>query len=153
MPSAPGSDATSDTNQWADEFFNKLNTDDPELSRMFAELKKAMETVPPGDSDPLAQPNSSIPLPEMPDVDFDSPEMRQKIEALKKMMEEVENGNDSEDVLDKILDAAGMSDMMHQLMSKDVLLDPFKDMDSHVRNSSPISTQYFQSWFFASDHS
>lgn len=59
--------------------------------------------------------------------------MKLKLAELQKMLADVENGEESDDVLDKILEATGMSNMMQQLMSKDVLLEPFKDMDVQVR--------------------
>ena len=74
----------------------------------------------------------------MPDIDMESPDMKVKLAELQKMLAEVENGEESDDVLDKILEATGMSNMMQQLMSKEVLLEPFKDMDIQVRNCDEI---------------
>lgn len=132
LPSVPGSDLGGDQSKWAEEFLTKLNVDDPEIKKLMEEMQNAFRSEASSSS---GASSSSVPLPNMPDLDFESPEMKSQLEKLQKLLAEVENGDDSDETLDRILDSSGMAEMMQQLMSKDVLLEPFKEMDAQVRYS------------------
>jgi hypothetical protein len=133
LPSMPTLDNEADASKWAEEFFEKLKSEDPEMKRMMEEMTAAMGSMGTGSDQATSSSSSSVPLPNMPDIDMESPEFRGKLEQLQKMLAEVEGGSESDELLDKILEASGMSNMMQELMSKDVLLEPFQDMDKQVR--------------------
>lgn len=132
-PSNPEEPSEAEQQRWADEFMSKLDSSDPEMKKLMESFASAFGPGAPGADGSSSSSGSSVPLPNMPEMDFDSPEMQSRIADLQKMLADVENGDDSEDALDKILEATGMSKMMETLMSKDVLLEPFQEMESQVR--------------------
>jgi len=127
-------------NDWASDFLSKLGSDDSEIKQLMEQMNSAFSNLPGAPAGGASGPSSSVPLPDMPDIDMESPEMKLKLAELQKMFSAVENGDESDDVLDKILEATGMSNMMQELMSKDVLLEPFKDMDAQVRKRVNFET-------------
>lgn len=141
-PKLPGSADETMDQAWADEFLNKLNTEDPDMKKLMESFASAMNMGGAGPNGASSSSGSSVPLPNMPEMDLDSDEMKARIAELQKMLADVENGDDSEDALDKILEATGMSKMMEQLMSKEVLLEPFQEMDGQVRKMLNINLQF-----------
>lgn len=141
MPSGPGEEMDE---KWAEEFLSKLNSDDPEMKKLMQQFQASFEAATQGQDGGASSSSSSVPLPNLPDMNMDSEEMMKKVEELQKMLANVENGEDDEESLDRILEATGMSKMMETLMSKDVLLEPFKEMDTQVRKEE----NKFKSFFF-----
>lgn len=133
IPQTPGEPSDEEQQRWADEFLAKMDSQDPEMKKLMESFASAFGpgATPADGASPSS--NSSVPLPNMPEMDFNSPEMAARIADLQKMLADVENGDDDEAALDKILEATGMSKMMEQLMSKEVLLEPFQEMDGQVR--------------------
>lgn len=145
IPQAPGEPSDDEQQRWADEFMSKLDTQDPDMKKLMESFASAFGAGAAPADGPSSSSSSSVPLPNLPEMDFNSPEMAARIADLQKMLADVENGDDSEDALDKILEATGMSKMMEQLMSKDVLLEPFQEMDSQVRlDLNKLSTNLIQ---------
>jgi hypothetical protein len=137
-PTVPTTSSTpladdSDETKWAEEFLAKMGSEGGDLKKMMEEMQNAFRNSSSDTSSGAASSSSSMPLPNMPDLDFDSPEMKMQIEKLQEMLSQVEAGDESEEALDRILDATGMADMMKHLMSKEVLLEPFQEMDTQYK--------------------